>query len=389
MDIGRSAFASTMRPDAQNPSADFAVRWFFVPRDRPALGVPTTFGSSVYDDYRFTQSTGELRETRTWWRGGPPLFVPQGAPGFCGTADQWLNGWPAGTPGCTRDGITGECVSCGAAVALHPVREALAISGGPEPLLHVAEVEQAAALVSVFGGQAVAEVESPAEKLQLVAGQRAAEVESPTEQLQLAAGRAIAEVLAPRPAESPLVLGKVGVVELPASKLQFAAGQAGADVELPAAQLQLAAGQAGADVERPAGLAQIAASQAAGEALVAISEKPPKVSISTACCSGSTPATVTQTFSGFTGPLVGLNGYAFNLTYNGTSGQWEGDYNALLQTGTGTFFCSSPTAWKAVASGRYTAVAVAGGSCASPIAFPGVPVIWGSLIDTGNITISY
>jgi hypothetical protein len=101
-----------MRPDPTDPTKDFGIEWYFVPKGTPVLGLETIFVSSIWDEYHFQPQVGELRETRKWWPGGPPRYVPLGPPGLCGTPEQWLNGWQTFTP-CDTDPLTGQCLCCG------------------------------------------------------------------------------------------------------------------------------------------------------------------------------------------------------------------------------------------------------------------------------------
>jgi hypothetical protein len=112
-----------MRPDPNNPAADFDVQWFFVPEDRAALGFPTVFTSSTWDPVRFLESIGELRDTREWSRGRPPLVQPlQEPPNVCGSLDKWVDGWPAGTPGLILDPVSGVPICCGQVAVPYAVR---------------------------------------------------------------------------------------------------------------------------------------------------------------------------------------------------------------------------------------------------------------------------
>jgi hypothetical protein len=114
-----------MRPDPNDPSADFQVRWYFVPNDREAIGVPTVFGSSVWDEYAFLDQPGEQRDTRVWNRGGPPLFQPlESPPPLCGAEELWKVGWTTDTPGLPLDPNTGAPACCGAGVQVGAVGHA-------------------------------------------------------------------------------------------------------------------------------------------------------------------------------------------------------------------------------------------------------------------------
>lgn len=73
-------------------TAPVTVQWYFVPEGTPFLPFPTKFSSSVWDsDPKGDMGLGEvLGSARTWVNGKNPA-TGNGA-GFCGTADQWLNG---------------------------------------------------------------------------------------------------------------------------------------------------------------------------------------------------------------------------------------------------------------------------------------------------------
>jgi hypothetical protein len=146
-----------MRPDPMDPAADFAVQWFFVPWDRAGLGVPTAFTSSTWDDFPFAETVGELRASRTWSKGAA-LFSPQvEPPGLCGTADQWLNGYPLGTPGCEVDPATGVCKDCGPVAVGQAVGLAWGVGEGIGQV-PVAWAEGAASALDVRRSDAVTEV---------------------------------------------------------------------------------------------------------------------------------------------------------------------------------------------------------------------------------------
>lgn len=116
--MGRAAFSSQMRLHADNPDRLTNVRWFRVPWSTPALDVPTPFVSSIWDSEPFYEGLGELRASRVWWPGYPPLVIPLGEPGRCGSESQWLNGLStADTPPAT-DGVSGQGICCGPVVAI-------------------------------------------------------------------------------------------------------------------------------------------------------------------------------------------------------------------------------------------------------------------------------
>lgn len=132
-----------MRPDASNPAADFVVEWFKVPSDRATLDFPTVFTSSAWDPTRFIESVGELRATRVWVRGAPPLIQPlDAAPPVCGSPDKWVEGWPAGTPGLVLDPLSGVPLCCG------PVAVPFAVA----TVFRAAEAEGRGAVAYVEGG---------------------------------------------------------------------------------------------------------------------------------------------------------------------------------------------------------------------------------------------
>lgn len=81
-----------MRLHRDNPALETPVRWYRVPWDRPALGLPTLACSSTWDDSPLFPDLGEMPASRRWWAGAPPPFVPVGDPDPVGTPEQWLAG---------------------------------------------------------------------------------------------------------------------------------------------------------------------------------------------------------------------------------------------------------------------------------------------------------
>lgn len=104
-----------MRPNA---SETFGVKWFFAADDAEVFDFPTAFGSSRFNvdavDY---DGLGEI------WERNPPLsnYVrPAWLKGthICGTAGQWQNGYPVGSP-LPIVGPDGLPVCCGIAPAAY------------------------------------------------------------------------------------------------------------------------------------------------------------------------------------------------------------------------------------------------------------------------------
>jgi hypothetical protein len=81
-----------MRFYADDPTKITNVQWYFVPQGREWLGLPTIFGTTVFDELaRLTPPpVGEVWGTRVYSKGRPPFPVPTG--GLCGTPEQWENG---------------------------------------------------------------------------------------------------------------------------------------------------------------------------------------------------------------------------------------------------------------------------------------------------------
>lgn len=98
MDVGRFAYTSTMRLHRDEPERETAVRWYRVPWDRPALGVPTFATSSTFDPGPQLVQLGELASSRRWWAGEPAPFTPDGPPDPVGTPREWLDGLPPTPP---------------------------------------------------------------------------------------------------------------------------------------------------------------------------------------------------------------------------------------------------------------------------------------------------
>ena len=98
VDVGRRAFRATMRLHHDDPERLTPIRWYRVPWDRPTLGVPTFASHSIWDDGIRLPAIGEVRKSLRWWAGAPPLMVPGGEPGRCGTDAQWLDGLASTDP---------------------------------------------------------------------------------------------------------------------------------------------------------------------------------------------------------------------------------------------------------------------------------------------------
>lgn len=104
-----------MRARANDDTSIFEVDWTFVPPGTPGLDFPCSFGTSTMDPDRLDQ--GNVGEVRT--RNYPRALTR--SPGWmtgdhvCGTADQWLNGYPVGTPIPPWTGGAPVCCQPGAA----------------------------------------------------------------------------------------------------------------------------------------------------------------------------------------------------------------------------------------------------------------------------------
>jgi hypothetical protein len=97
--MSRFQYRGVMRPLAGDATQDFEVDWQFVNADDvPGFDYPIAFGSSRFDpDPLDLGNVGEIRQTfypaaKTrlpgWLRGEH----------FCGTQEQWQEGYPLGTP---------------------------------------------------------------------------------------------------------------------------------------------------------------------------------------------------------------------------------------------------------------------------------------------------
>ena len=108
--MARFQYQGTMR---SGDGGTFDAYWYFANDDAVALPFPMAFGSSRFSP--FTVDTPGLGEI---WNLNAPLS-PRGAipawmngTHFCGTEDQWQNGYPVGTPG-PIIGPDGAPICCG------------------------------------------------------------------------------------------------------------------------------------------------------------------------------------------------------------------------------------------------------------------------------------
>lgn len=113
--MARFQYQATFRT---GEGGSFDGYWFFAADDAKTLPFPVAFGSSRFSPY--TVDTGGIGEI---WNNNPPLSpgtLPAWLKGehFCGSQEQWQNGYPLGTPGPVI-GPDGQPVCCGALAAAY------------------------------------------------------------------------------------------------------------------------------------------------------------------------------------------------------------------------------------------------------------------------------
>jgi len=238
-----------MRPDASNPAGDFEAEWFFVPDNRAGLGFESVFTSSTWDNFAFTETVGERRSTRRWVSGRSPLTQPlSDPPGLCGTAEQWLSGYPAGTPGCEVDPFSGECKCCGPVEVPQAAAVAWGIGDGVRslPVSYVEGATQAVGIrlptaaseayavsqtAAVIYPDAVGQVEGAGASMVVALADLAGQVEGPASMYGVKFPGSVGEAYGCYSLGSVLIPEAVSAVEGAAAKISVAD-------TLPAAQVE-------------------------------------------------------------------------------------------------------------------------------------------------------
>jgi hypothetical protein len=114
VDLARFQYRATMRSGG---GGTFNAQWLFANDSALVLPFPVAFGSSRFSPYEAdTPGLGEI------WNKNPQLSNVTLAAWldgshFCGSQDQWQNGYPVGTPGPVigPDGVPVCCGVLGAA----------------------------------------------------------------------------------------------------------------------------------------------------------------------------------------------------------------------------------------------------------------------------------
>lgn len=110
--MSRREYRAEMRAVQDDDSSIFLVDWqFCVNDDVPGLPFDIAFGTSHFEPEPF--DLGGIGEVRKVFYPGAETRLPGFLTGqhFCGSQDQWQNGWPNGTPGSPI--IDGVPVCCG------------------------------------------------------------------------------------------------------------------------------------------------------------------------------------------------------------------------------------------------------------------------------------
>jgi hypothetical protein len=408
----RSCYHVRMSFDPTNLSAVTPCTWFYVPKGTPALGYETPFGSSIWDDGYWPNELGEDSKSRVWWRGGPPLRVPLGPPGRCGTAAQWLHGVPPGTPPNPINALTGIGLCCGPSVAMEYPGEAYGVSFQSEH--HILQHPGIA-----YGGDQLIGITYPA-KPGVSYGARA--------NLKVGMQQIGGEILGlkgfenfptvPMPGEDYAsgMLLKVKTIQTGGNKmaanvllkvkyLSTGGESYGANQTVTPAQLVSPGETYGAAMV----LVQVILAGggesygATGSAIALITAKPGEKyganagdpDVTTPCCAQSMARTQTATFSGYSGALAFMNGASAALAFNFTVKNWQGTLSAGGHSTTLLLGCSGlimPGFTLSSTGGDLSVNSFSAptGTCGRPsnLAFTGVQVGSGINFGNGNVSIT-
>ena len=132
--MSRTCYTSDMHFFRDAPARTIKVRWYFVPLQRPTLGLQTLFVQRNWDRHTGFAGLGELPRTWPYYNGVDVVHLD--GTGLCGSAEQWLEGCRTTDPVPAIDPVTGQPVCCGRRAATSPGGK---IKGGRTMVCYFAE----------------------------------------------------------------------------------------------------------------------------------------------------------------------------------------------------------------------------------------------------------